>query len=355
VVYPQSGTGPGTVNLVATGGSLTPGVYTATLVLQSVNTIPQFVNVPITFTIGASGNMSISSISNSFSYFAAFAPGMLLSAYGSNLAGATAQQTGAPLPIQLAGASASVNGLIAPLYYVSPGQINLQIPYEIPVGPAILAINNNGQVVTRSFTVAASAPGAAQYFWDAISGAPIVSAHPGQYLVAYISGEGDVAPFVTTGSVPSGAAITQPPTPRLPFSMTVGGAAVTQQFVGIPGWSIGVTQVNFQLPANMAPGVYPVVFTVGTAASPPLNLTVGSGAANVQFTIPPVGNDTAATDAAVSDAARGPVRLYPAWQAALPAAGSPSRLFDLLWSSGAVPPSHVEGEQNAKAVDRRDR
>src|ERR1035438_8550020 len=126
-----------------------------------------------------------------------------------------------------------------------------------------------------------------------ISGAPIVSAHPGQYLVAYISGEGDVAPFVTTGSVPSGAAITQPPTPRLPFSMTVGGAAVTQQFVGIPGWSIGVTQVNFQVPSNLAPGVYPVVFTVGTAASPPLNLTVGSAAANVQFTIPPSTNQAA--------------------------------------------------------------
>ena len=293
VVYPQSGTGPGTVNLAASGGGLANGVYKATLVLQSVNTIPQFVNVPITFTIGASSNIVINvtnGISNSFSGLSAFAPGMLMSVYGSNLAGTTAQQTGAPLPTQLVGVSASVNGLIAPLYYVSPTQINLQIPYEIPVGPAILAINNNGQVVTRSFTVAAAAPGAAQYFWDAISGAPIVSAHPGQYLVAYISGEGDVAPFVTTGSVPSGAAITQPPTPRLPFSMTVGGKAVTQQFVGIPGWSIGVTQVNFQLAANQAPGVYPVVFTVGTAASPPLNLTVaGSASTNMpfHFTSPP--------------------------------------------------------------------
>src|ERR1039458_8333153 len=245
VVYPQSGTGPGTVNLVATGGSLTPGVYTATLVLQSVNTIPQFVNVPITFTVGGSSSVTISGISNSFSGLSAFAPGMLLSVYGSNLAGATKPQTGAPLPTQLVGVSVSVNGLIAPLYYVSPTQINLQIPYEIPVGPAVLAINNNGQVATFRFTVAAAAPGAAQYFWDAISGAPIVSAHPGQYLVSFISGEGDVTPFVATGYLPTGLAISQPPTPRLPFSMTVGGKAVTQQFVGVPGWSIGVTQVNF--------------------------------------------------------------------------------------------------------------
>ena len=460
VVYPQSGTGPGTVNLVASGGALTPGVYIATLVIQSVNTIPQFVNVPITFTIGASGNIVISSISNTFSGLVAFAPGMLLSVYGSNLAPKIGQQTGAPLPTQLAGTSVSVNGLIAPLYYVSPSQINLQIPYEIPVGPAVLSINNNGQVVTRSFTVAPSAPGAAQYFWDGISGAFVASARPGQYLISYISGEGDVAPFVTTGNVPAGLAITQPPEPRLPFSMTVGGAALTQLFVGIPGWSIGVTQVNFQVPANMAPGVYPVVYTVGTATSPPLNLTVGSPAANVQFTIPPSANQASdsgyhytallseiggvgvnftklmvfgtdytsqianwfgsarlpgngtlsggftascscsppwdgnwqitgtddnghtntwsgvvhfvaastspdlspaprplalASDTAAADASRGPVRLYPAWQAALPATSSPYRLFDLLLNSGAVPPSHVEGAQNAKAVDRRDR
>jgi hypothetical protein len=61
-------------------------------------------------------------------------------------------------------------------------------------------------------------------------------------------------------------------------------------------------------------------------------------------------------DAAASDSSRGPVRLYPAWQAAIPsAAGSPSRLFDLLLNSGAVPPWPVEGAQNAKVVDRRER
>jgi len=35
-----------------------------------------------------------------------------------------------PLPSLHAGVSATVNGVAAPLYYVSPGQINLQVPYE---------------------------------------------------------------------------------------------------------------------------------------------------------------------------------------------------------------------------------
>jgi len=63
------------VNLVASSAGLSAGVYTATLVLQSVNTIPQFVNVPITFTIGGSGNISISSLGNGASFAQAFAPG----------------------------------------------------------------------------------------------------------------------------------------------------------------------------------------------------------------------------------------------------------------------------------------
>jgi hypothetical protein len=103
-----------------------------------------------------------------------------------------------------------------------------------------------------------------------------------------MTGEGDVLPFVATGNPPTGAALTQPPAPRLDFTMTVGDAAVTPQFVGIPSWSIGVTQVNFAVPAKLAPGVYPVVFTVGGVPSSPIKLTVGAASANVLVTfIPP--------------------------------------------------------------------
>jgi hypothetical protein len=63
---------------------------------------------------------------------------------------------------------------------------------------------------------------------------------------------------------------------------------VTPQFVGIPSWSIGVTQVNFAVPAKLAPGTYPVVFTVGGVPSAPIKLTVGAASANIQVTfIPP--------------------------------------------------------------------
>lgn len=46
-VSPLSGTGPATVTVKASGAGLANGEYAATLVVQSVNTMPQFVNVPV--------------------------------------------------------------------------------------------------------------------------------------------------------------------------------------------------------------------------------------------------------------------------------------------------------------------
>jgi uncharacterized protein (TIGR03437 family) len=465
VVYPQSGTGPGQVNVVASGAGLANGVYTATLVLQSVNTIPQFVNVPITFTIGGSSNINITSVANGASFQQAFAPGMILSVFGTNLSNAYLTANTVPLPYTLGGVSASINGVRTPLYGVyalgSTSQINLQIPYEIPARTALVAVNNNGQVATFAFDVAPASPG---IFYNYDSGllTPIGAAAPGQSVVFFITGEGDVSPFVTTGSTPTGVAITQPPAPRLPFTLTVGGVPVIPAFVGIPSWSVGVTQVNFTVPANVPGGKQPVVVTVGGVPSSPGYLDVQSGPGNVQITfIPPsvnqssdgkyyyntqltetggvgvnftnlmvFGNDCTSDltnwfgatsipaygtltgdfvssctcnppwdgtwqisgtddngnsntwsgvvhflppsttsdlpsalkplalwrDTVAPDATPAEVRLYPAWQATMPAAAvSPSRLFDLLVNSGATPPSHPEGARNDKAVSPRDR
>jgi uncharacterized protein (TIGR03437 family) len=39
-------------------------------------------------------------------------------------------------------------------------------------------------------------------------------------------------------------------------------------YVGIPSWSVGPLQINFQVPPNAPLGVQPVVVTVGSASSP---------------------------------------------------------------------------------------
>jgi uncharacterized protein (TIGR03437 family) len=265
VVFPLSGTGPAPVYLVAAAPGLANGPYTTTLVFQSANTTPQFVTVPVTFTIGP----SIGGVANGASFLHVYAPGMVLSVFGTNLANSTQTAYALPLPPTMAGVSATVNGIAAPLYYVSPGQLNIQIPYETAIGTALLAVGNNGQVATYSFPVSASAPGIYLQSGNAIT--PNASGSRGQIYTLFITGAGEVSPPVSTGAGPSGA---QVPVPLLAVSVTVGGIAAHLDYVGLPSWSVGTLQVNFQVPPNAPLDVQPVVVTVGSAASAAATFTV---------------------------------------------------------------------------------
>jgi uncharacterized protein (TIGR03437 family) len=269
VVLPLSGTGPATVSLVAAAPGLANGAYTTTLIFQSANTTPQFVNVPVAFTIGASSAISIGGVANGASFANVFAPGMVLSVFGTNLAPSTQTASALPLPPAMAGISATVNGVAAPLYYVSPGQLNIQIPYETATGTALLAVSNNGQVSTYSFPVSVSAPGIYMGSGNAI--VPSSSGSRGQEYTLFITGAGEVSPQIATGAAPAGALV---PVPLLPVSMTIGGVAAQTDFVGIPGWSVGTLQINFMVPPNAPLGLEPVVVTVGSAASAAANFTV---------------------------------------------------------------------------------
>ena len=56
------------------------------------------------------------------------APASIVSIFGENLAAGTASATSLPLPNSLLGTSVSIGGFPAPLFHVSPGQLNAQVP-----------------------------------------------------------------------------------------------------------------------------------------------------------------------------------------------------------------------------------
>jgi uncharacterized protein (TIGR03437 family) len=261
------------ISLQASSVGLANGVYNATLILQAVNAIPQSIEVPVVFEVGASSTVTIGGISNGASFQPAFAPGMILSVFGTRLAPSTQLAATLPLPLTMAGVSATVNGIPAPLYYVSSGQLNIQIPYETGSGPAVLGVDNNGQVASYIFTVAPTAPG----IFTGSSGAllPFVSGKPGDTVTLFITGDGDVLPTLATGASPF---LLTPlallPQPRLPLSVTVGGVTAAITFGGIPPGVAGVTQVNFVIPENVSAGAQPVVVTAGSIASSPGMLTI---------------------------------------------------------------------------------
>lgn len=266
-----SGTGTGTITLTANGAGFEPGVYRATVVIQSQNTFPQYLNVPVMFVYGGSSTgTTITAVANAASFKTQVSPGMLLSVFGTNLANSATTNTGNPLPYSLAGVSATVNGLPAPVVFASPDMLNIQVPYAAGAGPAVIGVNNNGQVAGFEFQISPASPG---IFADAngnVVPIPVVTA--GTPLALYVTGTGDVNPAISTAYAPTTGS--KLPVPLLPLSATVGGMPAFLEFVGITPGLIGVTQVNILVPANAPTGNQPVVVTVGGAASAPVNVVV---------------------------------------------------------------------------------
>lgn len=263
------------VTLQASAANLSPGVYNATLLIQAADAVPQFVEVPVVFLVGESNGIAIDHLGNGASFQRAYAPGMILSVFGSQLSQGVQAVSNLPLPVTVTGVSATVNGVPAPFYYVSPSQLNIQIPYETGTGLAVLGVNNKGQVASFVFPVTASAPGIFNDFSQAPSLVPSSTGKRGDTLVAFITGEGEVSPPVPTGATPFVATpIPLLPQPLLPVAVTVGGVTAPIAFAGIPPGVAGVTQINFVIPGNAPLGVQRVVVTVGNVASPAASITV---------------------------------------------------------------------------------
>jgi len=268
--------GTATATLAVKGGQLPLGSATVLAAYTAAPAAAVIASVTMSVTStgsGSGGTPAIGGVSNGASFKAAFAPGMILSVFGSQLAPSTSSAASVPLPITMAGVAVTVNGEAAPLYFISPGQLNIQIPYETATGAtATVTINNNGQVASQSFPMALTAPGI-----FTANGAPVpsTSGSSGQIITLFITGTGAVTPPVSTGAAPPATTpIPDLPAPAQNSRVTVGGVQASIQFIGIPSALVGVTQINYQVPSGIALGSQPVVVTIGGVASAPAILTV---------------------------------------------------------------------------------
>ncbi|MBX3278322.1 MAG: hypothetical protein KF868_10000 [Acidobacteria bacterium] len=83
------------------------------------------------------------------SFLRRVAPGSIAAAFGSNLATATAAAAAQPLPTSLAGTTLRINGELARLFFVSPGQVNFLLPPGTPPGSASIEITAGDGTVSR--------------------------------------------------------------------------------------------------------------------------------------------------------------------------------------------------------------
>jgi uncharacterized protein (TIGR03437 family) len=245
-------------------------VFAFTGMDASGQTWSQQISIPFE---GLSGPLTVGGVANAASYQQIFAPGMLMYVAGSQLSPFTQIASSVPFLTFMGDVSATINGFAAPLYYVSPTQLDIQIPYEIPPGPAMLIVISLGQAAVFNFTIGAAAPG----IFAAQDGTlvPTSSGARGDTLPLFITGQGAVSPSVSTGAAPSaGTPTSQLPAPNLPVTLTVGGTLASPAFIGIPPGLVGVTQINFQIPEDAPLGTQPVVVTIGGISSAPVMLII---------------------------------------------------------------------------------
>jgi uncharacterized protein (TIGR03437 family) len=224
-----------------------------------------------------------------------FTSGQWVAIYGSNLAGTIRTWTpadftdgvtpGSPLPSSLDGVSATIDGVPASVYLVSPGQLNVLAPSNLPAGPVSVVVTNNGaSSVPFQGTVAQASPsffyyGAGSKIYPAavdlngiVVGDPAISsrtakAYPGEMIVMFLNG---IAP--AAGGVV--AMVTQFPQQ---VSISAGGTALTTSAAYLV--FAGEFQVNVTLPEGLAPGDYTLSLSVpgGSTADSGLTVTLPVG------------------------------------------------------------------------------
>ncbi len=193
---------------------------------------------------------------------AALAPGTIMAIYGSNLAAVPAQPTVTPLPTTLNGTTVLIGGMPSPLYYVSPGQINVQIPFELnPAGQYQVVINANGALATPATIQLTSASPGLDAFPDgtliavhALTGAlisPTAPAQPGEFIVMFLLGMGQTDNPVTSGNVSPSNPLARPTAAP---TLTLNGNTLPLVFAGLTPGFVGLYQINLQIPPGTPGG-----------------------------------------------------------------------------------------------------
>jgi uncharacterized protein (TIGR03437 family) len=213
--------------------------------------------------------------------------------FGNNFARDTIVAPGVPWPTTLGGVSVLINGVSAPIYFVSANQIDFQFPWQfleqtqVSVVVVVNGVSSTPQTVKLVsagpdiFTMNIQGQGAIQIANTAILAAPAgsvpgVQARPAvrgfDGLSIYCTGLGDV----TNRPVSGAAALANPLSPTIaPATVTIGGLPVTVTFSGLSPGFVGLYQVNVQVPLNVPTGnAVPVVLSVGGSASNTVTIAV---------------------------------------------------------------------------------
>jgi len=207
-------------------------------------------------------------IGNAFSYKTQVSPGAWAVVYGTGFSSGISTPN-APYPNTAGGVSVMVNSAAAPLYYVSPTQVDFQVPWETGLGTASIAVTVNGYASnTASVTVVSAGPGLyptienVDYSFNSASN-PVVA---GGTILAYLTGSGPVSVAQTDGK-PAQAASAGLVNVTSTCTATLGSATAQVPFCGLVSGTVGLVQANITVPTGLGTGTYPLTVTINGQAS----------------------------------------------------------------------------------------
>ncbi len=230
-------------------------------------------------------SLTLGQTTNAFGNVKILAPNTWFIIKGVNLAPAGDMRTwqasdfvGNQMPTSLDGVSVTMNGVKAYVYYISPQQINVLAPPNLPAGTAQVQVTNNQTVSAPAVVVVQSiSPTFFTY-----TGYPYVTAvhtdgsligptalypgystpaHAGETILLFANGFGATSNAVAAGSSQQSGSL-----PTLPV-VTLGGIPATVQFAGLI--SPGLYQFNVVVPAGLPSGDNAITATYGGQSTQP--------------------------------------------------------------------------------------
>ncbi len=226
----------------------------------------------------------------SFGGSSSVAPGTWVEIYGADLAGASRQWsnsdfTGGKASTSLDGVRVVIGGQDAFVAYISPSQVNAQVPSNVGLGQQQVTVMDGARTAAvYTVTVNATQPGLfapssfkigerqymAAVFPDgstfvapsgAIPGAASRPARPGETIVLYGIGFGPVTPSIDAGEI-----VQEMNALDLPIQFFFSQTPAEHFYAGLVATCMGLYQFNVIVPAGVSGDAVPLSFTLGGAS-----------------------------------------------------------------------------------------
>jgi uncharacterized protein (TIGR03437 family) len=284
-VSPTSGATPGNLTVSVNPAGVPGGAYQGAVTVSASGFSPLTFSVTLTVTGAGAPSFTAAGVINALGYQTRLAPGTVFVVFGSAMGPSTlAAASGPNYPDTVGGTSITLtpasggSAVNAKMVYAAAGQVAGLLPSSVAPGTYSMRIVYNGltsapqtvTVVARSFGIATankSGSGTAQATIGNVNGGvsltrfttgsvafdglnwTLTPAHPGDTLVLWGTG-GGADPANDTGGTSGDQ------TAAGNFQVIVSGRSVTPLYAGASSGYAGLWQINFTLPADIAPDCF---------------------------------------------------------------------------------------------------